>query len=194
MCLNLKKGSNRRGWNWAMSRKKRKTTSQKAGAGVFSSWVILTGASRGFLWQTVWPQDCWQKRMLYLNTFRLHALLNTTEIGLYYEWGPPQPTSNISLLVGIKTTTQKEVLSGATYYRFRRKAILIFLQGIFSNDRVINSFSQIAYSISRTWIPNKVLGFMWHTQVKGSNNCYGERWKKKNGNINMRSVERLVVR
>lgn len=161
-------------------KKEGKTTRQKAGAGVFSSWVILTGASRGFLWQTVWPQDCWQKRMLYLNTFRLHALLNTTEIGLYYESGPPQPTSNISLLVGIKTTTttQKEVLSGATYYRFREKAILIFLRGIFSNGQVINSFSQIAYSISRTWIPNKVLGFMWHTQVKGSNNCYGEKWKK----------------
>lgn len=140
--------------------------------------MILTGASRGFLWQTVWPQDCWQKRMLYLNTFRLHALLNATEIVLYYESGPPQPTSNISLLLDIKTTTQRKVLSGARYYWFRSKAILIFLQGIFSNSQVINSFSQIAYSISRTWISNKVFGFMWHTQVKGSNNCYGEKWKK----------------
>lgn len=140
--------------------------------------MILTGASRGFLWQTVWPQDCWQKRMLYLNTFRLHALLNATEIVLYYEPGePPQPTSNIILLVDIKTTTKK-VLSGARYHWFRRKAILIFLQGIFCNSQVINSFSQIAYSISRTWIPNKVFGFMWHTRVKGSNNCYGEKWKK----------------
>lgn len=132
---------------------------KKAGAKVFSSWMVLTGASRGFLWQTVWPQDCWQKMMLYLNTFPLHALLNATEIVLYYESGPTQPTSNTRLLVDIKKK-EKKVLNGARYYWFRSKAILIFLQGIFSNSQVINSFSQIAYSISRTWIPNKVFEFM----------------------------------
>lgn len=41
--------------------------------------------------------------MLYLNTFRLHALLNATQIVLYYESGPPQPTSNATLLVDIQT-------------------------------------------------------------------------------------------
>lgn len=45
-----------------------------------------------------WPQNCWQRKLRYLNTFRLHALLNATEIVLYNVSAPPQPTSNTTLL------------------------------------------------------------------------------------------------
>lgn len=144
-------------------------------------------------WPTGWPQDCRQKRMFYLNTFHPLALLNTTEIVFSaLNWGPPQPTSNISLLVDMKTAHQNRPSVVPYFIDSRKKAILIFLRGIFSNNQVINSFSQIAYSILWTWIPNKVFGFMWHRQVMGSNNCYGEKWKK-NENINMCSLDRLVV-
>lgn len=139
----------------------------------------LGGCARGRRWVSVadsLTSGLLTKRaMLYLNTFRLHALLNATQIVLYYESGPPQPTSNTSLLVDIKTTTtrrththtHKSSSAALDIIDSERKQFLIFLQGIFSNSQVINSFSQIAYSISRTWIPNKVFGFMWQRVSQG---------------------------
>lgn len=49
--------------------------------------------------------------MLYLNTFPLHALLNATEIVLYYESGPTQPTSNTRLLVDIKKKKKRSSMA-----------------------------------------------------------------------------------
>lgn len=149
-CLYLKKG-----FSQLRCRKKKK---QGHSQSLFQldgcEWVgpVVGFCGRQFDLRTCDKGDAWFKHLS-----PVHALLNATEIVLYCASGPPQPTSNATLGARHK---KKKVFNGVQYYWFRSKAILISLQGIFSNSQVINSFSQIAYSISRTWIPNKVFEFM----------------------------------
>lgn len=125
--------------------------------------------------------------MFYLNTFHPLALLNTTEIVFcLLNWGPSQPTSNISLLVWKPCT--KTGLQWCWILLIQATiAILIFLRGIFSNSQVLNSFPQIAYSISWTWIPKKVF-WIYVAQTSQGVGKLLRREVKRNENINMRSL------